>query len=285
MTKLGSICVMAGVFCTAGAALAVDGPPGEKIPDFATTANTGWVLDRAIGTDDLQPPPGGGPGPVTYDRKYPYVPNGNNRQSTYRVADLSNPILQEWVKPSMKEWNDKVIAGKVPFRARERCWPVGVPGFDAYSLVEPFYFYQMKDHVVVINQGGPEIRHIYLNTFHSKNPKPSWYGESVGHYENGDTLVVDTIGQNNKSFADAYRTPHTDQIHVTERWTLSPDAKYINVIVHVEDPGAFTTPWTAIQRWRRVETAPIDPVPCNENNGDFFSHDLVPLAEAKTPDF
>jgi hypothetical protein len=143
----------------------------------------------------------------------------------------------------------------------------------------------MKDKVVVINQGGPEVRHIYLNTFHSKNPKPSWYGESVGHYENGDTLVIDTIGQNNKSFVDAYRTPHTDQIHVTERWTLSADGKYINVIVHVEDPGAFTTPWTAIQRWRRVEDAPILQVPCNENNGDFFNHDLVPLAEAKTADF
>ena len=51
--------------------------------------------------------------------------------------------------------------------------------------------------------------------------------------------MIDTIGQNNKSFVDAYRTPHTDQIHVTERWTLSADAKYINVIVHVEDPGAF----------------------------------------------
>ena len=97
--------------------------------------------------------------------------------------------------------------------------------------------------------------------------------------------MIDTIGQNNKSFVDAYRTPHTDQIHVTERWTLSADGKYINVIVHVEDPGAFTTPWTAIQRWRRVEDAPILQVPCNENNGDFFNHDLVPLAEAKTADF
>ena len=171
------------------------------------------MLDRAIGTDDLQPPPGGGPGPVTFDKAHPYVPNTPGKQSTYRVADLSNPILQEWVKPSMKKANDAVLAGKVPFRARERCWPVGVPGFDAYSLVEPFYFYQMKNEVVVINQGGPEIRHIYMNVPHSKNLKPTWYGESVGHYENGDTLVIDTIGQNDKTYTDNYRTPHTTQIH------------------------------------------------------------------------
>jgi hypothetical protein len=265
--------------------LAADGPKGQSFPDFAPAANSGWVLDRSIGVDDLLPPPTGGPGPVTYDRAYPYVPNGNNRQSTYRVADLTNPILQPWTLPSMKKANEEVIAGKVPFRARERCWPVGVPGFSAYSLVEPFYFYQMRDKVVVINQGGPEIRHIYLNAFHSKDVKPSWYGESVGHYENGDTLVIDTIGVSPKSYTDNYRTPHTDQIHVVERWKLAADAQTVDVTVFVEDPGAFTMPWTAVQRWRRVDTAPILPVQCNENNGDFFSQGLVPLPEATKADF
>ena len=50
--------------------------------------------------------------------EYPYVPNGNGRQSTYRVADLNNPILQDWLKPSMKKANDEVIAGKVPSKKR-----------------------------------------------------------------------------------------------------------------------------------------------------------------------
>ena len=213
------------------------------------------------------------------------MPNGNGRQATYRVADLSNPILQEWLKPAMKRANDAVLAGKIPFRARERCWPVGVPGFNAYSLVEPFYFYQMRDKIVVINQGGPEIRRIYMNVPHSRDVKPSWYGESVGHYENGDTLVIDTIGLNDKTYVDNYRTPHTTRMHVIERWKLAADARTVDVSIYVEDPGAFTTPWRAVQRWRRVELAPILQVPCNENNGDFFSQGLVPLAEAKTPDF
>jgi hypothetical protein len=74
-------------------------------------------------------------------------------------STFCNPILQPWMIPSMKKANDEVLAGKVPFRTRERCWPVGVPGFNAYSLVEPYYFYQTAAEVVVINQGGPEIRH------------------------------------------------------------------------------------------------------------------------------
>jgi hypothetical protein len=265
--------------------LAADRVKSQVIPNFATTDRTGWVLDRSVGVDDLLPPPTGGPGPVTFDRAHPYVPNGSGAQSTYRVADLSNPILQAWTIPSMKKANEDVLAGKVPFRARERCWPVGVPGFSAYSLVEPFYFYQTPDKVVVINQGGPEIRHVYLNVTHSKDVKPSWYGESVGHYENGDTLVIDTIGVSPKSYTDNYRTPHTDQIHVVERWKLAADGQTVDVSVFVEDPGAFTTPWSAVQRWRRVETAPIQPVVCNENNGDFFSHGLVPLPEAAKADF
>jgi hypothetical protein len=281
-----SMCLMiGGLVCTAGSALAADASKKQTVPDFAPASTTGWVLDRAVGPDDLLPSPTGGPGPVTFDRSHPYVPNGNGRQPTYRVADLTNPILQPWTIPSMKKANDEVLAGKVPFRARERCWPVGVPGFDAYSLVEPFFFYQMPDRVVVINQGGPEIRRIYLNVTHSKDVKPSWYGESVGHYENGDTLVIDTIGISNKSYVDNYRTPHTDQLHVVERWKLAPDAKTVDVVVHVEDPGAFTTPWTAIQRWRRVDDAPMRLTPCNENNEDFFNHDLVPLPHADKADF
>ncbi len=285
MFKFRSMCLATVVLGAAGGAFAAEEVRNQVIPDFAPTAKTGWVLDHAVGADDLLPPPSGGPGPVTFDKAHPYVPNGFSRQSTYRVADLSNPILQPWTIPSMKNANDEVLAGKVPFRARERCWPVGVPGFDAYSLVEPFYFYQTPEKVVVINQGGPEIRHIYLNVSHSKEVKLSWYGESVGHYENGDTLVVDTIGISRKSFVDNYRTPHTDQLHVVERWKLAADGKTVDISIFVEDPGAFTMPWSAVQRWRRVEDAPLQPVTCNENNGDFFNHGLVPLPEAATSDF
>jgi hypothetical protein len=283
MSRIASTGAVAVAILVTGTALAADG--GKTIPIFMYTDKTAWQLDRTLGPDDLLPPPGGGPGPITYDRRYPYVPNGSGRQSTYRVADLSNPILQDWLKPSMQKANDAVIAGKVPFRARERCWPVGVPGFDAYSPAEPFYFLQRTNEIIVINPGGPEIRHIYLDVPHSNNIKPSWYGESVGHYEGGDTLVIDTIGLNDKTFVDNYRTPHTTQLHVIERWKLAPDAKSIDVSVYVEDPGAFTTPYHAVQRWLRRENATLPTNPCNENNDDHFNQGLVPLAHATTSDF
>jgi len=257
----------------------------QVIPDFAPTDKTGWVLDRKFGVDDLVPPPTGGPGPVTSDNAHPYVANGAGKQPTYRVADLSNPILQPWTIPSMKKANDEVLAGKVPFRPRERCWPYGVPNFDVIALVEPYFIYQTPDKVVMISQGGPEIRHIYLNVSHSKNVEPSWYGESIGHYEGGDTLVVDTIGISTKSFIDSYRTPHTDQLHVVERFKVAADGMTVDISIFVEDPGAFTMPWSAVHRWRRVETTPLLMASCNENNGDFFSLGLAPVPEAVAPDF
>ena len=95
---------------------------------------------------------------------------------------------------------------------------------------------QTPKEVVLFLTG--RVRHIWLNVPHSANPKPSWYGESVGHYE-GDTLVVDTIGFNDKTFVDSYRTPHTDKLHVVERFRLIDGGNTLEVAFTVEDPGAF----------------------------------------------
>jgi hypothetical protein len=256
----------------------------KQIPNLVMDSQTSWM---EVGDEYLPPP--AGPGPITNDPNYPYVDNGAARrrgiQPTYRVADLSNPILQPWAREQMKKANDNVLAGKVPFRPRERCYPGGVPGYVVYSLVTPFYFLQTPKEVTIINQAGPEIRRVYLDVPHSNNPAPSWYGESVGHYENGDTLVVDTIGISTKSFVDNYRTPHTDKLHVVERFRIADGGKTLEDLITVEDPGAFTTPWSAMQRWRRVENRPLLEGICAENNFDFFGYEVAPLPHADKPDF
>jgi hypothetical protein len=253
------------------------------VPDFTIDNKSAWLM---VG-DELLPPPSG-PGPVTFDKRYPYVDNAKARrtgtQPTYRVADLSNPILKPWAVEQMRKANDWVLAGKVPFRARERCYPAGVPGWVVYTLAEPIFVLQTEKQVTMINQGGPEVRRIYLNVPHSANPKPSWYGESVGHYEGGDTLVVDTITISTKSFIDSYRTPHTDQLHVVERYKLIDNGKMMEVLISVEDPGAFTTPWSAIQRFRRVPREWSEDI-CAENNFDFLQYEVAPLPQADKPDF
>jgi hypothetical protein len=88
--------------------------------------------------------------------------------------------------------------------------PAGVPAFAAFAAVQPIYLVQTPKQVTMIFEGDAQVRRVYMDVLHSADPKPSWYGESVGHYEGGDTLVIDTIGLNNKTFLDNYRTPHTE---------------------------------------------------------------------------
>jgi hypothetical protein len=264
---------------TLSPALAADDKP---VPNFAPDRGTAWIPDRPTGDDFL--PPTSGPGPVMSVKNRPYVPNGVGQQPTYRIADLTNPILKPWAIEQMKKANDEVIAGKVPYITRERCWPAGVPGFTVYTRVQPIFFLQTPEKIVIVNELNAQVRHIYLNVPHSANPKPSWYGESVGHYE-GDELVVDTIGLNAKTFVDNYRTPHTDQIHVVERFKLIEDGKTLQAVVTVNDPGAFNMPWSAIQRWRRASERPMLELMCAENNISFFDYEVVPLPQADKPDF
>src|SRR5689334_5371185 len=116
-------------------------------------------------------------------------------------------------------------------------------------------------------------------------PKILSHPGMASHYEGDDTLVVDTIGMNDKTYVDNYRTPHTTQLHVIERFKLINDGRTIEVSVHVEDPGAFTTPWNAIQRYRRVNDEPMVEMVCAENNDGYFGYDVVPLPHADRPDF
>jgi hypothetical protein len=280
MRKLPLMCLTAALLCSVSVGSIPFAAETTAIPNFGPDASTSWASDRPK-SDDFLPPPSG-PGPVLSDPKHPYVPNGQG-QSTYRIADLTNPILKPWVVEQMRKANEGVLAGKVPFIARERCWPAGVPGLDIYNRGQPVHFIQTPKEVVIINELYAQMRHVYLNVPHSEHVKPSWYGESVGHYE-GDELVVDTIGLNTRTFVDNYRTPHTEQLHVVERFKLTDGGKTLQVSVTVDDPGAFNMPWSAIQHWRRVQVPLIEDL-CEPNNDFFFGYEVADLPHADEPDF
>ena len=145
---------------------------------------------------------------------------------------------------------------------------------------QPIHFIQTPTQVWMLYQGNAEVRRIHLNVPHTTNPKSSFYGELVGRYE-GDTLVVDTIGLNNKTVLDAYRTPHSDKLHVTERWRMVDGGKMLEVQIRIEDPEAFNQPFSVMQRYERVPANWQEAI-CAENNGYFFQ-ERIPTASA--PDF
>ncbi len=271
--------------CAVAALLPAAAAEDRGVPNFAPNSSVGWI---AIGQEFFSPP--SGPGPVTMDPAHMPKPG----QSAFRVADLTNPILQPWARDELRKANERALSGKAAYTPKERCWPIGVPGFLLYPVF-PVYFLQTPKEVVMIWAEDHQVRHVYLNQSHSARVTPSWFGESVGRYE-GDTLVVDTVGLNDKTYIDSYRTPHTDRLHVVERFRMVEGGKTMEVKLHVEDPGAFTTPWDAIQRYRRIDASGdkndprvprngLEEMACAENNGDIFNEGLDPIPQADRPDF
>ena len=250
--------------------------PAHPIPNFSS-ASFGW---QAMSPNFELPE--SGPHQVVQDPNHVWKAPGRGEAPMWRIADLDNPILQPWTRESLDANNKRILAGGTGYTRQVSCWPMGTPAFLLYPA-QPVYFIQTPEKVTIIAQMDHQVRHVYLNVPHSKDVKPSYYGESVGHYE-GDTLVVDTIGIDSKStWIDNFRTPHSDQLRVVERFRITDDDKFLRVDLHVDDPGAFTMPWNAVQRYDRQNLNFIETV-CAENN-PLHLGDLDPQPEAKTPDF
>jgi hypothetical protein len=262
-------------------------PAKDSIPNFASK-DFGWQQNEE---DWQDPPPGSGHGPIRENPAYPFVNNADgNRTHTQvnvRITNTKDPILKPWAAAQIEATNQEVLSGKrpIPFTSQSRCWPGGVPGQLLYPF-EPFYAIQTPKEVWMIWQRDHMVRRIFLTNKHSPNVKPSWFGESIGHYENGDTLVVDTIGLSTQknSYIDNFRTPHSEKLHVVERFTIGKDGKSLTAVVNVEDPDTFNAPITLSKRWFKVDLPMIEVV-CSENNDDHFNQNLFPIPIADKPDF
>ena len=269
-----SLLVVVLTLAYAGLRTQVGAQGAAAVPDFSSS-EAAWI---ATSNDFI--PPLEGPKPVSFDPAYPYVPNNARRQPTFRIADLSNPNVLPWAKAQMKTSNEAVLAGKIAYTPRSSCRPAGVPAFMLF-IVEPIFFVQSPREVLIIYSGDQQVRRVDLDVPHSANPKPSWYGESIGRYQNG-ALVIDTIAFNDKTFVDNYRTPHTDKLHVVEHWKLTDGGKMLEAQFRVEDPGAFVAPWSGLQRYRRVQETMGEQVCAENNTGAVFDYH-IPFADK--PDF
>jgi hypothetical protein len=277
---------------TAGLAwpgLAVSQSSGsQKIPDFSG----GWARIGDM-VETFEPVPGNtGAGPITIDPAFPRVQGGFGDELRW-VADVKNPILKPETRAKLQTVVDAEIKGIPHVKDEGLCIPSGVPMI-LNRRGGAIQILQTSTQVTILNARDHQVRFVYLDVPHSKNPREGhgWYGESVAHYENGDTLVVDTIGQNDKTQIDRFGTTHSDQIHVVERYRLSADGRALTVTFTVDDPGAFTMPWTAQARFVR-RPADWDEQICAENNrfvgrvtvGGKLHTDSVPMPTDDTPDF
>ena len=269
-------------------------PPGARARDNEQTAaaNGSAAIPDLLGPWNnangfrLDPAPSG-PKPVGDLAGYVHHERGvdakgNDFSTNAYIGDYNSPILTPWASAILKKEAEEAIKGNDPFWAATACYPFGPT---VILQPEPVIFIQQPDKVTIVYQRDHQVRHIYLNVPHSRAPKPSWYGESVGHYE-GDTLVVDTIGfnLNDKTFVDRWGTPHSDELHMVERYKPGADGRTMIAEVSYDDPKAYTSKWTAIIRYRKGGGVPVE-VACAESPVDPTTGMPNPIPVAAKPDF
>ncbi len=138
----------------------------------------------------------------------------------------------------------------------------------AYIQPARTIFVQTPDAVYILHELMQAFRVVRLNSSHPKDPDPTWWGDSIGWYENGDTLVVDSIGFNDKTWLDQLGHPHTEQLHYIERYKRV-DAATMELEVVVDDPGAYTKPFTTRRTFKQATTPFMqDPWVCSVREND-----------------
>lgn len=136
------------------------------------------------------------------------------------------------------------------------CDPIGLPRI--FLVPNIFKFVQTPDYVYILFEYGTTGLQIAMNRQHPKDPDPTWWGDSIGRYE-GDTLVVDTVGFNDKTWLDHVGRPHSDELHLVERFRRI-DQNHLQLDVTFDDPKAYTKTWVG----RKIFTS---------TNRDYVEHD------------
>ena len=270
---------------------------GESIPDLSGI----WVHTLP----GFEPLPSGPTALVNRSRR----PNGTG-DILKLAGDYTNPILKPGAAEVVKRHGELGLNGIGDPNPRNQCWPEGEPFVFSDG---PTQLLQQPDKVTILYGYDHQVRHVRMNQRHPAQVTPSWYGDSVGHYE-GDTLVIDTVGMKAGpySMVDWYGTPHTEALHVVERYRLlDPEAakegferdakqhnvaegmrnansrgKYLQLQFTVEDKGVFTTSWTATMTYGSRGSNPADwaEQACAENI-QWYSGKDADVPRAVRPDF
>jgi hypothetical protein len=224
-------------------------------------------------------------------------------------GDYNNPILKPETAATVKKFGEMSLNHFGFHNPRNQCWPNGIPFVLSANGQEIF---QQADKITIIYQTDHQVRRVRMNAQHPAKVTPSYYGDSIGHYE-GDTLVIDTVGVKPGPFAmvDWFGTPQTPAVHVVERYRLldyaqakegldrankenalpAPPAvdlsyhgKHLQLTFTVEDPTVFTTPWTATVTMGKPMVEWAEQV-CAENPHKYGTEEEVQLPTAAKPDF
>jgi len=167
--------------------------------------------------------------------------SGNIAEKVWKGVKSADVQVEVPFLPAALELFNQRVTSNSKDDPEAQCLPVGVPRymFDPYA----FEIVQTPTHVLFLFEGDNYLwRTVPLRAGHAKDLKPTWLGDAAGHYEK-DSLIVDVTGFNGKAWLDQAGHPQTAQAHLTERYTRT-DSLTLKYEVTIDDPGAYSKPWT-----------------------------------------
>src|SRR5579862_6184815 len=177
------------------------------------------------------------------------------------AADLKEVPFQPWAVAEYKQRMEN--QGKDD--PNNFCLPSGIPEKDA--VTSPWKIVQTPGLIVILYESRTIFRQIFTDGRKLPvDPNPSWQGYSIGHWE-GDTLVVETSGTNGKAWLDTNGHPVTDALKLTERFHRR-DFGHLDLEITIDDPKAYTKPWTVKQVANLQPDTELLEYICEENNRD-----------------
>lgn len=166
--------------------------------------------------------------------------------------------FQPWAAELFKQRQ----ANKMRDNPMIRCLPAGVPRLSAYS--HPYKIVQTADLIAILYESQTLFRQVFLDgRAHPADPEPAWLGYSVGKWE-GDTLIVETIGFNDKTWLDGLGHPHSEAMKVTERFRRR-DVGHMDIEIVIDDPKAYTQQIRYVQPQELLPDGDLIEYICNEN--------------------
>jgi hypothetical protein len=172
--------------------------------------------------------------------------------------------------PPMLPWADKLYRERKGSLSKDDpegyCLPPGVPRMSTTPY--PWTMIQTDKLLVIVYEGGAHIwRKIFLDGRpHDPNVVETWLGDSLGHWQDNDTLIVETVGQTDKTWLDESGLPHTKDMVVTEQFKRI-DSGHMEIVHTINDPGAYSKPWTFTTHPTMLKGELIEYI-CQENNRD-----------------
>jgi hypothetical protein len=187
-------------------------------------------------------------------------------RSLTQTADGEPIPFQPWTKAEFDRINKEHEAGHEPigYDPYVSCLPPGVSMSGSPPF--PIQFIQRPEIIAIAAETHSLFRFVHMNVDHPKNVKPSWMGHSVGRWDDA-TLVVDTVGQNDKTLLSRIGIRHSDSMRMIERISLSEDGRVLTNEITVDDPVAYTKPWRIVRRYFRLaEGTELMESVCAQNN-------------------